>query len=82
MGRLGGQIKTSTVWCNVYVESEKYNKLVNTQKNAADEWGGGKRQYKGGGVGGHKPLGVRQAQGCIVQHRESSQCFVITVNRR
>ena len=39
-------------------------------------WGGRIRQ----GNGRYKLLGIRQAQGCVVQHEEDSQYFVITIN--
>ena len=63
------------------MESEKYNKPVNiTKKKQTKEY----REQSSGyhlWVGGrHKLSGERQAQGCIVQHREYSQYFVVTVN--
>ena len=42
--------------------------------------GGGGGTIQGWKSGRYKLLGVRQAQGCIVQHGEQSQYFVITVN--
>ena len=48
-------------------------------ENKQEVTGGGERG-KMGGTGRYKLLGIRQAQGCIVQHEEYSQYFVITVN--
>ena len=50
-----------------------------TNKNTIilGDWGGA---IQGWESGRYKLLGIRQAQGCIVQHGEYSQYFVITVN--
>ena len=44
--------------------------------------GEGGRGNLGVGSGRDKLLGVGQAQGCVVQHGEDSQYFVVTVNER
>ena len=51
------------------------------EQTSGYQWGGGERKYWGGlgGSGRYKLLG--QAQGCIVQHGEYSQYFVITVKK-
>ena len=68
---------------------KKYNKLVNITKkklthryreqSSGYQWELGKGDTEVG-RGRYKLLGVRQIQGCIVQHRECSQYFVIAVN--
>ena len=65
------QTKTNTVWYRLYLESKKYNKLVNKTKKkqthryreqtSGSQWGG--RGHRGGGR--YKLLGVRWAQGCM-----------------
>ena len=70
------------------MESKKYDKLVNITKKKQThkyreqttgyQWGEG-RGRRGVGSGKYKLLGVR-LQGCVVQHGEYSQYFVITVN--
>ena len=67
----------------------KLKMLVNTTKKkqthryreqtCSYQFRGGERQW-GVGVGEHKPLSVRYAQGCTVQHKEYSLYFVITIN--
>ena len=49
------------------------------EQTSGCQWGWGKGQFRGGELR-HKLLGIRQAQGCIAQHREYSHYFVITVN--
>ena len=55
------QRKTNTVWYHLYVESKKYNRLVNiTKKRQTHRYraqtsgyqGGGEGHYRGRGVGG------------------------------
>ena len=54
---------------SIFVDTEK--KLVVTRRGRAlQEWDNGRC----------KLLGVRQAHSSIVQHREYSQCFAVTVN--
>ena len=55
------------------MESKKYNKIVNITEKDADSQNklvvtsGGGAIY-GWGSGRHKLLGIRQAQGCVIQH--------------
>ena len=81
--------KTNAVGYCLYVESKKYNKLVNiTRKRRRLTDAENKRGYQWGGLGGeiqggerrYKLACVRQAQGCIVQHGEYGHYFVICSN--
>ena len=56
------------------LESKKYNKLVNVVKKKQTERCREQTSgYQCWGRGRYKLLGVRLAQGCIVQHKEYSQ---------
>ena len=78
------QTKTNTIWYHLYVKSEKQNKLVNiTKKKQIHRYRELVVTSRETGRGENKVfllLGIRQAQGCIVQHEENSQYFVITIN--
>ena len=61
-------------------KTSEYNKKADSQMQRTNQFlpmGGGNI---GLGSGRYKLLGVRQTQGCTVQHREYSQYFVITMN--
>ena len=59
----------------VYLLTYRYR-----DQSRGDQWGEEGGATQGQGSGRYKILSVGQAQGCIVQHREYSQYFVITVN--
>ena len=86
------QRKTNTILYHLHVESKKLQQLLNTTKKKQThkyrEETGGYQWKKGGGAISelrserYKLLGIREAQGCIVQQGEYSQYFVMTVNRK
>ena len=77
--------RTNTVCYHLYVESKKYNKLVNISKKEADSDTENKLVVSRGAVG-RGNIGVKEwevqtrLQGYIVQHGGYSQYFVITIN--
>ena len=76
--------ETDTVWYFLYVESKKYHQLVRiTNKkwtHRCREQASGSQHRVGWRGGRCTLLGIRSAQGCIIQHGECSQYFVRTIN--
>ena len=77
---------------HLYVESKKYNKLVNIKKRKEGDSqiqrtnqqlpvGRGKEQYRGRELRGTNDYVQNKVQGYILQNREHSQYFIITTNR-
>ena len=83
------QKKTNASWYHLYMGSKKYNILVDiTDTKQTQIYSRNERlpvrmeeeQHRGRGVGVQTP--GWKAQGCIVQGREYSQHFVMTINEK